>query len=198
MMQNDSPEKGLRTVWLNQPLETTKMTLKLMEYRSRELRAKTRRKLMGSVAGPLTAAMLYGYSMREFAGLRPVLQASFAFALTWSLAGLYFLNRGMWSEAMPGDAGLSTGLEFCRREIERQRDLVHRFLLWSFGPITVAIGTFVVVLGLVGGIFPKGLPFLLVVVVWMVLWFVMRLREQRGLQREIEELNDIEKENRRR
>ena len=71
-------------------------------------------------------------------------------ALAWSLAGLYFLNRGMWAVAMPGDAALTTGLEFCRREIERQRDLLRRVLLWSFGPIMLAIGTLILALTMVG------------------------------------------------
>ena len=148
-MQNDLPGNGVRTIWLNQPTETPTMTLKLIEQRSRELRAKTRRKLMGTVAGPLAAGLFYAYGMKEFAALRQVLQPPFAFALAWSLAGLYFLNRGMWSAVMPGDAGLSTGLEFCRREIERQRDLVRRVLLWSFGPVMLAIGTFILALAMV-------------------------------------------------
>jgi hypothetical protein len=199
-MQNDLPENGVRAIWLNQPTETPTMTSKLIEQRSRDLRAKTRRKLIGTVAGPLAAGFFYAYSMKEFAGLRQGLQLPFAFALAWSFTGLYFLNRGMWSAAMPRDAGLRTGLESCRREIERQRDLVRRVLVWSFGPVMLAIATFVVALAMVStrelGIFPNGLPFLILVVAWIVSWFVIRLREQRGLQREIDELKDIEMENR--
>jgi hypothetical protein len=199
-MPDDLPEKGLRAIWLNQPTETPTMTLKLIEQRSRDLRAKTRRKLIGTVAGPLAAGIFYAYSMKEFAGLRQGLQLPFALALAWSFAGLYFLNRGMWSAAMPREAGRSTGLESCRREIERQRDLVRRVLVWSFGPVMLAIVTFVVALAMVStkerGIFPNGLPFLILVVAWIVSWFVIRLREQRELQREIDELKDIEMENR--
>lgn len=101
---------------------------------------------------------------------------------------------------MPGDAGPSTGLEFCRREIERQRDLLRRVLLWSFGPVLLTIGTFILALAMVGakdrGIFPNGLPFLALIVVWVVAYFIIRFREQGELHREIDELNDIEKENR--
>jgi len=195
-MRDDLREKSIKAIWLNQPTEIPPMTSKLIEQRSRELRAKTRRKLIGTAAGPLAAGILYVYSMKEFAGLRQVLQLPFAFALVWSFAGLYFLNRGMWSGVMPGDAGLSTGLEFCRREIERQRDLVRRTLLWSFGPVMLAIGTFMVALAMVErGIF-HGLPFLTVFVVWIVSWFVIRFREQRRLQREIDGLKVIEMENR--
>ena len=199
-MQNDSPESGVRTVWLNQPTEKPIMISKLIEQRSRELRAKTLRKLIGTVAFPLAAGLFYAYSMKEFPALRQVLQPPFAFAVAWGLAGLYFLNRGMWSAAMLRDAGLRTGLESCQREIERQRDLVRRVLVWSFGPVMLAIATFVVALAMVStrerGIFPNGLPFLVLMVVWIVSWFVIRFREQRGLQREIDELKDIEMENR--
>jgi hypothetical protein len=198
-MRDDLPGDGPKNIWLNQRTEAPTMTLKLIQQRSRDLRAKTRRKLLGTLAGPLAASLFYGFGMKEFAPLRQVLQPLFAFALAWSLAGLYFLNRGMWSAVMPGDAGLSTGLEFCRREIERQRDLLRRVLVWSFGPVLLAIGTFILALAMVGtrelGIFPNGLPFLILVVVWIVGYFIVRLREQRELQCEIDELNDIGKEN---
>jgi hypothetical protein len=152
------------------------------------------------VAGPLAAGFFYAYSMKEFPALRQVLQPSFAFAVAWGLAGLYFLNRGMWSAVMPGDLGLNTGLEVCRLEVERQRDLVRRSLVWSFGPAMLATATFILALALVSpgarGIIPNGLPFLIVLVVWIVSWFVIRSREQRELQRELDELKDLEMENR--
>jgi Flp pilus assembly protein TadB len=129
-----------------------------------------------------------------------VLQPPFAFAFAWGLAGLYFLNRGMWSAVMPGDLGLNTGLEACRLEVERQRDLQRRSLVWSFGPAMLAVATFVLALALVSpgirGIIPNGLPFLIVLVVWIVSFFVIRSREQRELQRELDELKDLEMENR--
>jgi hypothetical protein len=199
-MQNDSPESGVRTIWLNQSTEVPTVISKLIEQRTRELRARTRRKLIGTVAGPLAAGIFYAYSMKEFPALRQLLQPPFAFAVAWGLAGLYFLNRGMWSSAMPGGVGLNTGLEVCRLEIERQRDLVRRFLVWSFGPVMLAVATFILALALVStrerGIFPNGVPFLILAAVWVVSWFVIRLREQRELQRGIDELKDIEMTNR--
>jgi hypothetical protein len=199
-MQNDSPENGVRTIWMNQPTEKPAMISKLIEQRSRKLRENTRRKLFGTVAGPLAAGVLYAYSMKEFPALRQVLQPSFAFAIAWGLAGLYFLNRGMWSAVMPEGVGLNTGLEVCRLEIERQRDLVRRLLVWSFGPAMLAVATFVLALAMAStrerGMFPNGLPFLILMVVWIVSWFAIKLREEHGLQREIDELKDFELEHR--
>jgi hypothetical protein len=199
-MQDDSPENGVKTIWLNQPTEKPIMISKLIEQRSRTLRAKTRRGLIGTVAGPLAAGFFYAYSMRAFPALRQVVQASFAFAVAWGLAGLYFLNRGMWSAVTPGDLGIKTGLEVCRLEVERQRDLVRRSLVWSFGPTMLATATFILALAMVSpgaqGIIPNALPFLIVLVVWMVSFFVIKLRQQRELQREIDELRDLEMDNR--
>lgn len=73
--------------------------------------------------------------------------------------GPYFLNRGMWSTTvMPGDAELSTGLEFCRREIERRHCLLRRVLLWSFGPVLLATGAFVLALAMIGTKRPGTIP----------------------------------------
>jgi MFS family permease len=199
-MENDSPENGVRTIWLNQPTEKPTMISKLIEQRSRKLRAKTRSGLLGTVGGPLTAGIFYAYSMRAFPGLRQVLQPPFAFAFAWGLAGLYFLNRGMWSAVLPGDLGLNTGLEVCRLEVERQRDLQRRSLVWSFGPAMLATATFVLALALVPPVarrvIPNGLPLLIVLVFPIVSFFVIRSREQRELQRELDELKDIELKNR--
>jgi MFS family permease len=197
-MQNDSPENGVRTIWLNQPTEKPTMISKLIEQRSRTLRAKTRRGLIGTMAGPLAAGFFYAYSMKAFPALRQVLQPPFAFAFAWGLAGLYFLNRGMWSAVMPGDLGLNTGLEVCRLEVERQRDLARRMLVWTFGPAMLATATFILALAMAStrSIIPNALPFLIVLVVWIVSFFVIRLRQQREFQREIDELKDLEMENR--
>ena len=198
-MRDELSGDDFKTIWQNQPTGTTTMTMKLIRSKARDLQAKTRKQLLGTLAGPFAAALFYAFGIREFPLLRNLLHPLFAFAFAWSLIGLYFLNRGMWATAMPGDAGLSTGLEFCRQEIERRRHLLRRVLLWSFGPVLTAIGTFILALAMVGRgtrpILPNGLPFLALVVVWILGYFVMRAREQRELRREIDALNDLEEDN---
>ena len=173
------------------------MTLQKIREKARGLHAKTRKQFLGTLAGPLVVAFFYAFGVKQFPSLQHVLQPLLALALVWSLAGLYFLNRGKWSAAMPGDAGFSAGLEFCRREIERQRDYFRRIVLWQFAPIVLAIGTFILALAIVAGrkVFLNAIPFMTLVVLWIAAYFVIRVRQQRGLQREIDELNGIEREN---
>jgi hypothetical protein len=192
---NDLPNGDPKNLWQDQPTERPSMTLKLIQSRARQLHAKTRRKLLGTLASPLIVLLFCAFEIRT--PLRQVLGPLCAFAFVWSIIGLYFLNRRMWSGEMPSDAGLSTGLAFCRRELERQRDLLHRILLWSFGPVMMAIGTFILALLIVtrNQSLSPILPFLIFVLVWIVGFFMVRLREQRQLQYEIEELNDLESDN---
>jgi len=188
-----------RTLWQNQPTEPPIMSLILIRQKARELHAKTRRQLLGTLTGPLVIAFLYAFCINQFPPLREVLHPLFAFTLIWSLAGLYFLSRGKWSGAMPEDAGFSTGLEFCRRELQRRHDYFRRVLLWSFGPVFVAVGTLILALAAVAGreIFPKAMPLVTLVVLWVAGYFVIRARQQHELQREMDELSEIDKENNR-
>lgn len=146
---------------------------------------------------PLAIALLYALGIVQFPLLQQVLHPLFAFALVWSLAGTYLVSRGNWSGAMPGDAGVSAGLEFCRREIERRQDFFRRVLLWLFGPVMLAIGTFVLALAMIESknFFPNAMPFMVLVALWIAVYFFARVREQGTLRREIDELNDIEREN---
>lgn len=195
-MQHDSTDDSARKVWLNQPTEKQMVISKLIGQRSRELRARTRKKLIGTSAGPLAASVLCAYSLQQFPAMRIVLGASFAFSIAWGLWGVYLLNRGTWSAIESGDIGPNSGLKACRLEVERQRDLVRRSLVWSFGPSLLAVAIFIVALSLVStrerGVMPNGLPFLILMVVWIISWFVIRVREEHVLQHEIDDLNEIE------
>jgi hypothetical protein len=203
-MRDDSPENDPRTIWQNQPTEPSVMTSEKIRQKTRELHAKTRQKLLGGIAVSLLVAGISGYGIASGDG--PVIRAVFAFAIAWSMAGQYFVNRGMWSAVLPHDAAMNTGLESYRREVERRRYLFGRVMLWSFGPVVLAIATLIALI-MSFGIRNRGLPlkgtllnmtpFLSLVVIWIVGVFVIRMREQRELQREIDELNDIERENRR-
>jgi hypothetical protein len=202
-MPNDSLGNDPRIIWQNQPTEPSIMTLEKIRQKTQELHAKTRRQMIGNLIVPLAVFAFYGYGIAKFSS--PVLRTVFACAIAWSLAGQYFLNRGMWSATLPVDAALSTSLESYRREVERQRSLFGRFMLWQFGPLMFAIATLILLI-LTLGIGNRGLPlnetllkmspFLTLTAIWILSFFVVRMRAQRQLQREIDELNQIERANR--
>jgi hypothetical protein len=196
-MRNDSPGEDPRTIWQNQPTEPSAMTLLLIRKKTRELHAKTRWELLKSIAGPVIVLALGGFFLRF---LDWPLRVVFAFATVWSIAGQYYLNRGMWSAAMPADTALNTSFASYRREVERRRFLFSRVLQWNLGPVLVAIGTCILA-GVRMGILnrttlPKAAPFLTLMTIWLAAVVVIRIRQQRDLQREIDDLNEIERADR--
>ena len=198
-MENDSSENDPRKIWQNQPKEISTVTLKMIRMKVQDLQTKTRRNWWGIWAGPLAVGGFSAYGIKLVHGAHGVflvLEAAFVFAIAWSLVGVYFFNRGMRSEAMPGDAALSTGLEVYRRELERHRALYGRLLLWSFGPIALALATFILFLVTVSGgkigELAKGMPFFILISIWTGAYFVIRRANWRELQREIDDLKDIE------
>lgn len=178
-------------------MEAPRVSLVLIRQKARQLHARRLRQIVDSATVPLVIVLFDVFCIREFAQLRQPLNALFGFALAWSLAGVYVLNRGRRLRAMPEDAGFRTGLQFCRNELERQRDDFRRVLLWSFGPMVLALGTLILTFAVIAGkeFFARALPLLLLALVWIVAYLLIRVRHQHKLQREIDELNEVAREN---
>ena len=170
------------------------MTLDKIRQKTQELHAKTRREVLGRMITPWLVVGVSAYLIAHIDGAVP--RAVFAFAIVWCLAGQYFLNRGMWSAMLPGDAALSTGLESYRREVQRRRYLSGRFLLWTFAPLVLALIVPVVSFGIRNpGTLLKMIPYVPLLVIWIVIILVMKMRDRRELEREINDLSDLERTN---
>ncbi|MDA1313636.1 MAG: hypothetical protein O2968_09905 [Acidobacteria bacterium] len=91
--------------------------------------------------------------------------------------------------------------------VEGKRRLFRNLLRWGLGPVILALAAFVWSIVRVGAssqgshptadasrLFPQMALFLTLLAVWIIAVVVMRLRGQRELQREIDELDDIERE----
>jgi hypothetical protein len=195
-MRDDFQGADPKTIWQNQPIEVSTMTLEKIRQKARDLQAKTRRELFGSIAMPVIVIGFSGWGLMLTSD--PALRAVFALSTTWALAGQFFLHRGMWPAALPGDAASSTGLEFYRREIKRRRFLFGRVLPWSFGPVVLSVGAWILAIVTIGkrqNLNPsvKMIPFFTLLGIWLATAIVLRIRQQRELRREIDELNELER-----
>lgn len=170
------------------------MTLeKMIRRRAQELRNRTGRELVGTLVSPAIVAGISGFGIAQ--GDNPMQRAAFAIATGWSVAGAFVMNRGMWSGKRAENGASATGLAFYRREIERQRYVFGRVMQWSFAPVVLALGGLIAWLRERGPV-AKMIPFLTLVVIWIAAILVMRRTRREDLEREIDTLNDIEKENR--
>jgi Flp pilus assembly protein TadB len=194
-MPNDSSTNDPKTIWQNQPTEPSKMTLVMIRHKTQQLHTKSRREIFGGVA---LSMFLVGFCVF---GIRWVhvtaLRALFALDIAWALAAAaqYFVNRRSLSGSGPSDVSLGTSLQSYRREVERQGYILGRVLLWSFGPAVLGIGTLSAQMLMIAwrrGAFRNTVPFFTLLGLWFVGIFVLRVRQQRELKREIDQLNEVE------
>ncbi len=166
------------------------MTLEKVKQKVRELNTKTRQDLIKAIVAPVLVIVI---SCLGFAAFHdPVQRWTLAFAFAWSLAGQRALHRGMRLATLPGDAAMTTALDYYRREVQRRKALYSRTLLWSFGPIVLALAAFCLPFAWSHPeLLPNALPFMILVAAWIVGFFILRMRIQKKLQREIDELNAI-------
>ena len=190
-MPGDDP----KTVWQDQKTEELDMTIEQIKKKARQLHGRTRNELLRSTGVAAFAIVLSAVGIAWVHDFWP--RVIFALAITWVLAGQYFIQRRMWPVPVPGDSALDTGLKYYRREIERRRRLFGQILQWSFGPVALALCGLILALftlgtGPVQSTLVKMFPFLAANLIWVGAIFKIRLRQQRELQREIEELNRVE------
>lgn len=192
-MANDPSENNPKKIWQSQPSGISTVTLeKMIRRRAEELHAKTGRELVGAIVSPAAVVGISGFGIAQ--GDNPMQRTAFAIATVWSIAGAFVMNRGMWSGARAAESASATGLAFYRREIKRRRYLFRRVMQWSVAPVVLALGALIAWLRERGPV-TKMIPFLTLVVIWIAAVLAMRRIRREDLKREIDELNELEKEN---
>jgi hypothetical protein len=152
---------------------------------------------------------VYWRNAREYAaGLATVLFSGVGFWLTSDtlmrvslgliIGGMVYmmwhLHRRGSSRSLPEDFGLATGIEFYRRELGRQRDLLQGVWKWYLGPIILPFMAFFLVLARTssGHLGHMGPRLALFAAIAIVVWW-LNYRGARKLQARIEELDALHK-----
>jgi hypothetical protein len=202
-MNQNPPENSPAQTWQQQPEPTNQglsdpnfIASKWLEAKSSILESRARRHRISYVAAPFAILFLFNFCERAFPRFASQLQPYFLTALAWSLLGLFFLVRAARQSPAPEHSVHQQGLDYLRQELHRQQAIVNLGLFWTFSPILLALTTFAVAFSKLTPpervIFPSGLPFLLLAIVWVITYIVQRLRQRRWLKRELAELRQLE------
>ena len=181
------------SVWRNQPVEKVEINLnRFVARRSRELQTKTRAEILLAIAATLFFVAVFTWRLPVAENRAS--QVGFVLALAWILISAYWFRHRIWRRAGPqADTVASASLDYYRRELQRRRDHLRNAWLW-YGPLLLACILTAVSLGGKALNRPGGLwnvaPFALSLVVWVVLGWVIRRRQVREMQDEIDELSD--------
>jgi len=195
-MANESPPNDrLKSVWQNQPSEGIRMSVDEIRHR----------------AGKFHKKIYWRNALEYVASLAVVVFFAFEFWRTTDaltrvgfglfIAGLVYivgqLHRKGSSRSLPAEMGLASGLDFFRRELERQRDLVGSVWSLYMGPLIPGWVVLMVALARTnpGHLRLIGLSFtvfnLFAALVFVLIWR-LNLWAARRLQRRIDELNVLQ------
>ena len=114
-----------------------------------------------------------------------LLRVAFGLMIAGLLYVMWHLHRRGSSRSLPADLGLASGIEFYRRELERQRDLLDSVWAWYLGPLIPGFVAFIVA-------YHMHIGHSLAVTALVVFVWLLNHRAARRLQRQIDELNALE------
>jgi hypothetical protein len=172
-MANEDP-KGL---WQQQPLENAGVALEDLHRRAGKFETRIRRRNLREYAGAAVVMAAFSFYIYKFPDW--VIRLGSAMVLAGTIYVVMQLYRRSTPASLPADFGMVASVEFYRRELVRQRDLLRSVFSWYLGPLLP---------GLL--VFTKGKPVTIAInaIVFGLVWWANQKAADR-LTRQIEELD---------
>jgi hypothetical protein len=140
VMPNEPLPDDICRVWQNQPLENQPMPIDEIRSKAQQFEKRvSRRNLREYIGGALGIAI---FTIYLFIFRNPVARAGSVLII----AGVVMIMIQIYKRASPGslpvDLALTASLEFHRRELVRQRDLLRSVMWWYIAPIVPGLVVF--------------------------------------------------------
>jgi hypothetical protein len=195
-MPDEFPMNDPKKIWQSQPTEAIKMSLDEIRRKAQKLQTKARMSALVTIVIGLVLCVFFG---RAFAvAQNAVPRIGLGMLSLWGLYAAYQAYKWTWPGRLAADATFSTSLDFYRSELERSRDYGRQ--VWRRAGLTFCFAGMAVVIipGLIEALKTPRLllnllPFFVLLVTWLVVFFSMRRRKLRKLQGEIDELKMLER-----
>jgi len=120
-------------LWQSQPEEELNMTLATIRSTALKFQNRIRRRNIREYAGMVLGTVMYCTFMWFMPGL--LLKIGAALTLAGMYYSVYQIHRDGSSREVPVDSAAGDCLEFHRRELTRQRDMLRRVGPWHIGPV---------------------------------------------------------------
>jgi hypothetical protein len=195
-MTNESPPNDrLKSVWQNQPSEGIRMSVDEIRRRAGKFHKKIYRRNAREYVAGLAAVVFSGFELWRVPDA--LTRVGMGLMITGMLYLMVQLHRKGSARNLTSDLGLASGLDFFRRELERQRDLVGSVWSWYLGPLIPGWVVLMVAFARAnpGHLRHFGLSlagFNVFAALAFVFVWKLNQRAARSLQRQIDELNGLE------
>jgi hypothetical protein len=190
------PAGDPRQIWQRQTTESFRMSAHELRRRTEQREAKSRFETLSSIAVGLIVCAVFAWAAAT--AHDPATRIGWALV---SLSGLYFarqVHKWLWPARLSPAAPLDATAVYYRAILEKRRDFDRQ--VWRRTGLPLAFLGIAIVLAppLIAspGLLPKATPFFVLFAVWLGVYFPMRRRARRILQREIDDLRGFETDER--
>jgi len=182
------PDNDIRNVWQNQPAENIPMPLEEIRRKDRQFEKRINRRNLREYIGGAIGIAAYTFYIFKFHSL--MIRAGSVLVIAGVLYILIQIYKRASPDQLPADLAFTASLEFHRRELVRQRDLLRSVWRWYIGPIVPGLAVFS------AGIMPHSVVAMafcwsfFLIVFGLIVW--VNHRAAARLDRRIAELDNLE------
>ena len=189
-MQNKAFEEDPRDAWQRQSPDEHKIALELIRLRAGQLAVKARLQFF-AVIGLVFAVVVFSI-WRLLVSPHSLQRAGFALAAGWAVYAAIKACQSIWPSTLARDAGSLTCLAFSRNELQRQLKYLGKTGGNITGPLVFTVLIFIAPIALDNpGALAKGMPVLVLFVVWLVSFVFIGRRDRQKLREELDILNRL-------
>lgn len=198
-MNSESPQdRHMRELWQGQQAEGVRMSVDQIRASAGTFQRRIGSRNMREYVAAAAVAIFFGFQLQRTGDL--LTRIGFALIVAGMLYMAWQLHSKGSGRPLPEDAGLASCAEFQRRELKRQRELVSGVWRWYLGPMIPGLVVLIAAFSRTNSrhLTHRGLIVVLYsILVAAVFVFVAKLngRAARKLQRRIDELDELSREN---
>jgi hypothetical protein len=142
MSDESSQDRRMKALWQGQPTEGVRMSIEQVQASAGSFQRKIQWRNAREYVAAAAVVVFFGFQFVRTGDLVARLGFGLIIAgMCYMVWHLYF--KGAW-RPLPRDAGLSNCIEFQRRELERQRDLLSHVWSWYLGPLIPGLAVLIV------------------------------------------------------
>ena len=132
----------VKNIWQSQPGESMKISLAELQRKAKKLESRVQWRNVREYAASAIVIVAFGYYIFKFHD--PLIRLGCVLVVAGTLFMVYTLHQRGAAQTVPAEMGLRPSLEFHRRELERQRDLLRSVWTWYLLPFVPGLSVFLV------------------------------------------------------
>lgn len=142
MSDDAQQDRNVRELWQSQKTEGVRMSIAQIQANAGKFQHQIQWRNVREYVAAIAVVLFFGYEFVRGRGL--FVRIGFALIITGTIYVVGHLHFKGAGRPLPRDVGLSSSIEFQRRELERQRDLLSSVWRWYLGPLVPGLAVLIV------------------------------------------------------